>query len=182
MVLLESNSIKMGLKMPSFELLDVFETQQSLNNLSGEKGTVIIFTCNHCPYAKAIWDRLIELYHDVNKHGIQFIAINPNINPDYPEDSPSNMKKLSQSLKLPFSYLVDANQSVAKSYQAACTPDIYLLDSSKSLFYHGALDNNWQNPLSVTQSYLKKAINCLILNEAINFTYPTSMGCSIKWL
>lgn len=182
MVLLESKNIKKGTSMPSFNLYDTNGILKSLSQLKGLKGTVIIFTCNHCPYAKAIWGRLIKLHHKFQDHGIEFVAINPNINPDYPEDNPEKMKQLHDSFNLPFSYLIDTDQSVAKQYQAVCTPDIYLLNHDNSLIYHGALDNNWQNENLVTTQYLCDAITSLINKKTIEFLYPTSMGCSIKWV
>ena len=182
MVLLESLDLEQGQIMPEFDLQDPFGTQHSLSSLMGPKGLFIGFTCNHCPYAIAIWERLIQLESNFSKLGIATVAINPNINPNYPDDSPAAMKKKIESDNIPFPYLIDASQSVAKAYKAQCTPDLYVLKHDRSLFYHGRLDDNWQNPNEVTQHDLTDAITLLASNKAAPETQHPSMGCSIKWL
>ena len=181
MALLESISITLGTKMPDFNLKDSFENDFSSSDLLGENGLLVAFTCNHCPYAIAIWDRLISLSLVARSKGINTVAINPNINPDYPEDSPEKMSEKVSEWDIPFPYLVDADQSVAKSFNAQCTPDLYLLNSKGELAYHGRLDDNWKDPDQVSKRDLEEAINALGENSAISGQQYPSMGCSIKW-
>ena len=182
MVLLESTPIKLNSIMPNFELKDPFNNTHSSQSLMGKKGLLIIFTCNHCPYAIAIWERTITLSSFAKKLGINTVAINPNINPEYPEDSPENMIKFIQKNDISFPYLIDKKQNTAKEFNAQCTPDIYLLNNQSQLVYHGQLDNNWKDPKQVTREDLKDAISNLSSNNPISTEQSPSMGCSIKWL
>ena len=149
MALLESLTLPMGTVMPDFSLSDPTGVDYSLDSLLGEKGLLIQFTCNHCPYAIAIWPRCIALAKTIAPLGIQTVAINPNINPSYPDDSPEAMQKKQLDWGIPFPYLVDASQTVAKAYQAQCTPDLYLINAAKELVYHGRLDDNWKEASAV---------------------------------
>lgn len=181
MVLLESEMIELGTVMPDFKLPGAFGEMYSRDRVMGEKGLLIGVTCNHCPYAIAIWDRFIVLAEFGEELGIRTVAINPNIHPDYPEDSPENMQKLVNERGVSFPYLVDETQDVARSYGAQCTPDLYLLDHKSRLVYHGRLDDNWQNPSAVTRQDLKDAIGALGSGEKVSEQQFSSMGCSIKW-
>mgnify|MGYP001216342373 CR=1 FL=1 len=182
MVLLESLSLDLGHKMPDFTLDDPFGYSYNNHDLMGDKGLLIIFTCNHCPYAIAIWNRLIALRHELVELGIHLVAINPNINPDYPDDSPEAMKTKIKTDRIPFPYLVDNDQAVAKAYQAQCTPDLYLLKHDMTLYYHGRLDDNWKDETAVTNQELLESAKQLSLNQNPPKTQYPSMGCSIKWL
>lgn len=182
MVLLESVNISPNTIMPSFNLSDPWEKVYSLDDVMGEKGLIIYFTCNHCPYAIGIWDRSIKLATKFKSQGVNTIAINPNIHPNYPDDSVDAMKTKIEKESIPFPYLVDNTQQTAKSYNAQCTPDIYVLRPDKTLFYHGRLDDNWQNEAAVSSHDLDNALTKLVNNNDIDFTQFPSMGCSIKWL
>lgn len=182
MVLLDSARLSIGSEMPEFSANTPAGESLSRDDLMGQNGLLIAFTCNHCPYAIAIWPRLVALHAHAAQHSINVVAINPNINPDYPDDSPEAMIKKIDEWGIPFPYLCDTNQSIAKDYGAVCTPDLYLLDANSTLFYHGRLDDNWQQPDAVTQHDLADAITALDKgNPAPSTQYP-SMGCSIKWL
>ena len=182
MVLLESLKLNLNSTMPKFELKDSFNTTFSSHQLMGSTGLLILFTCNHCPYAVAIWDRVIESTDLFKQYGVNIVAINPNINPDYPADSIENMAKLVEKKSIKFPYLVDVNQSVAAEYQAQCTPDLYLVKPDMSLYYHGRFDNNWQNPSKVTVHDCKDAVLKLVANDNPPASQYPSIGCSIKWL
>ncbi|RAP32598.1 thioredoxin family protein [Candidatus Marinamargulisbacteria bacterium SCGC AG-410-N11] len=182
MVLLESKQLTIGSKMPDFKLNTPNNESYSLTTAKGEQGLLIVFTCNHCPYAIAIWERLIELSHWAKKERVNTVAINPNINPNYPDDSPTAMAKKISEWKIPFPYLIDNTQNVAQQYQAQCTPDLYLLNKNSELYYHGRLDDNWQNPDKVQKEELKDAIQDMISNKLPPKNQNPSMGCSIKWL
>ena len=181
MVLLESLYIPLGTKMPSFELKDPEGKEFKSEKLLGKKGLLIAITCNHCPYAQAVWPRFIEIANQFKSQGINTVAINPNIHPDYPEDSPENMLKLIKQLQIKFPYLVDNTQNTAKSYKAQCTPDTYLLNEKHELVYHGRIDDNWQDPEAVTKHDLQEALASLVKNAQPLKQQLPSMGCSIKW-
>ncbi|RMF97479.1 MAG: thioredoxin family protein, partial [Candidatus Schekmanbacteria bacterium] len=128
MALVESIDIPLGSPMPQFQLKDPYGKSYNSENIAGEKGLLVVFTCNHCPYAKAIWPRFVKLAKASKKRGINTVAINPNIHPDYPEDKPEMMIKKIEELNIDFPYLIDESQTVAKAFGAQCTPDIYLYD------------------------------------------------------
>lgn len=181
MSLLESKPLTLLSKMPEFELSDPFGEVHKTQTLMGSKGLLIIFTCNHCPYAIAIWDRLVKLSEKLLKQGVSTVAINPNIHPSYPDDSPQNMALKIEEWGIPFPYLVDIHQNVANQYQAECTPDIYFITPSNQLIYHGRLDDNWRNSEAVTNHELQKAIDLYLLEGTLTQPQNPSMGCSIKW-
>ena len=181
MVLLESIEIPLGTKMPDFELKDPHGKIFKSDRLYAGKGLLVVFTCNHCPYANAVWPRLIKLARYAKDLGINTVAINPNIHPDYPEDAPEKMLEKMVKLGIEFPYLVDETQQIAKAFKAQCTPDIYLFNKEHKLVYHGRIDNNWQDESKVTKEELKEAIVNLVNNKPISQKQYPSMGCSIKW-
>lgn len=178
---IESIDVPLGTVMPVFELKDPFGRSVTLDDSVGPKGALIIFTCNHCPYAQAVWPRSIRLAEYAGGLGINTVAINPNIHPDYPEDAPGVMMKRIGEWGIPFPYLIDETQNVAGAYKAQCTPDIYLLDHEKRLVYHGRIDDNWQDESKATKEELKEAITNLAAGKSIAAKQFPSMGCSIKW-
>ena len=182
MVLLESEPLSLGMVMPQFVLTDPTQQVFQLKDLVGDKGVLIVFTCNHCPYAIAVWDRLIRLSAQYQQDGVNTVAINPNINPDYPQDSPDCMLDLINERHIPFPYLIDEGQHVARAYQAQCTPDIYLLNASFELVYHGRIDDSWQDELKVRSRDLEQAMSQLVIGQPISADQMPSMGCSIKWV
>ncbi len=177
----ESIEIPLGTTLPSFQLPDPSGTMHSSNDLVGSRGLLVIFTCNHCPYARAVWPRTIELAEHARKLGIHTVGINPNIHPDYPDDAPGIMKEKIVEWNINFPYLIDESQNVARAYKAQCTPDIYLFDGDKRLVYHGRVDDNWQDAAKVKRHELREAINRLAKGEEIDGKQFPSMGCSIKW-
>ena len=181
MPLVESIKVALGTEMPEFELKDPNGKTYQSNQVYGPKGLLVAFTCNHCPYAQAIWPRLIKLAKEAQKLGINSVGINPNIHPGYPEDAPQRMKEKIKEWGVPFPYLVDETQQVARQFQAQCTPDLYLFDSAHKLVYHGRLDDNWKEESKVKRQELKEAINNLVGAKPITSKQYPSMGCSIKW-
>lgn len=177
----ESIDIPLGTSMPDFKLKDSEGHFFMSDRLAGPKGLLVIFTCNHCPYAKAVWPRSIALAQAAKDLGINTVAINPNINPDYPEDAPEVMKQKVKEWGIPFPYLVDDTQEIARQFKAQCTPDIYLFDHTKKLVYHGRIDDNWQDAKKVKREDLKEAITNLGQGTAIDPKQYPSLGCSIKW-
>lgn len=181
MALVESVVLEVGQKMPSFSLSDPEGKRHDLESLMGQKGLLVVFTCNHCPYALAIWPRLIRLAAWAAEEGVATVAINPNIHPDYPDDAPDKMIEKIRQWGIPFPYLIDAAQDVSRSYQAQCTPDLYLLDAQAKLFYHGRLDDNWKSEAQVSRKELQMAIHASVSGESAPEPQQASMGCSIKW-
>ncbi|MBI4549660.1 MAG: thioredoxin family protein [Candidatus Omnitrophica bacterium] len=181
MALVESASVTLGSGMPEFELPDPEGKKHRGRDLFGKKGLLVVFTCNHCPYAQAIWPRLIRLSAWSAPAGVTVVAINPNLHPDYPEDSAPNMRAKIREWKIPFPYLVDETQAVARAFQAQCTPDIYLFDASARLVYHGRFDDNWKDESKVAREELRQAVSDLAEGRPVSSRQFPSMGCSIKW-
>jgi len=181
MALLESIKIPLGTLMPDFELKDAFGKSYKAAGLFGERGLLVVFTCNHCPYASAVWPRVIRLAQYGRGMRVNTVAVNPNINPDFPDDAPDKMALKIKELGIDFPYLVDATQQVADAFRAQCTPDIYLFDKNKALVYHGRVDDNWKDESAVKREELKEAMNNMAAGRAISSKQTPSMGCSIKW-
>ena len=181
MALVESITIPLGTKMPPFQLKDPSGREFQGENLYGKKGLLIAFTCNHCPYAIAVWPRLIRLAQYAKTLEINTVGINPNIHPGYPEDAPPRMKEKIKEWGISFPYLVDEAQEIAKVFKAQCTPDLYLFNSGRGLVYHGRFDDNWKEESKVKRQELKEAIENLAAGKSISQTQHPSMGCSIKW-
>ena len=139
-----SNMLALGTRAPFFELPNPSHSNeiQSLEDLKGEKGTLVIFMCNHCPFVLHVIDKLTELYEDYHTQGIEFIAINANDVEKYPADSPEKMIEFQIERKFEFPYLFDESQAVAKAYDAACTPDFYFFDEKLDLVYRGQMDDS----------------------------------------
>ena len=179
MALTESTMVSLGSKAPYFSLPDTDGNNLSIENFSKEI-LVVIFTCNHCPYAKAVEDRLIKLANNYNSK-VDFVLISSNDAENYPEDSPEKMAEQAESKSYPFPYLFDETQEIAKAYSAVCTPDIFLYNNDRELEYRGRLDDNWKEPEKVSREELKMAIEIVLKGEEIDFTQIPSMGCNIKW-
>ncbi|OGQ22858.1 MAG: hypothetical protein A3I05_01665 [Deltaproteobacteria bacterium RIFCSPLOWO2_02_FULL_44_10] len=182
MALTESKEIMIGTKAPSFKLKGVDGKIHSFEEISkGKKATVVMFICNHCPYVKAYFDRLIALTHEYQKKETAFVGINSNDETNYPDDSFEKMVTLAKRKELPFLYLRDHDQQVAKAYDAVCTPEVYVADSTNIIRYHGGIDDSWDNVSNVTKHYLKNALDDILANRTIQEPTPHAMGCSIKW-
>ena len=178
-----SNMIPLGTKAKEFELLDTVSGKVlSLNDLKGEKGTVVFFICNHCPFVIHVNHELTNIANDYLKLGISFIAISSNDIVKYPQDGPELMKKTAIDFEYPFPYLYDETQEVAKSYDAACTPDTYLFDEDMKLVYRGQIDDSRPgNGKPVNGKDLRNAIDFLLNSKGVVASQKPSMGCGIKW-
>lgn len=178
-----SNMLPLGTTAPDFTLVNTINNKKiHLQEYKGVKGTLIMFICNHCPFVIHINEALVALANHYQKEGINFIAISSNDAESYPQDGPDKMKMHAFNNQYPFPYLYDASQEVAKAYDAACTPDIYLFDASLKLVYRGQLDDSRPgNSVPVTGKDLRHALECLLNNtENTNIQKP-SIGCNIKW-
>lgn len=178
-----SNMVPLGTIAPNFTLLDTISGNNlSLQKLKGNKGTVIMFICNHCPFVIHLNAALVSIANTYSKKGISFIAISSNDVINYPQDGPDKMKIHAKHENYPFPYLYDKTQNIAKAYDAACTPDLYVFDSNLKLTYRGQLDDSRPgNGLPVNGKDLKNAIDCIIENKENTALQKPSIGCNIKW-
>ena len=175
--------VPLGSEAPKFELLDV-KTDKSVKSedLFGKKGTLIMFICNHCPFVKHVNQQIVQISKDYQNSGIKLIAISSNDIINYPDDSPSEMKKVAIKENFTFPYLYDETQTIAKNYDAACTPDFFIFNSSNKLVYRGQLDDSRPgNNITVTGGDVRNALESLINFEEINPVQKPSIGCNIKW-
>lgn len=179
----ESNMLKLGTKAPKFNLLDTVSGKiLNLEELSGTKGTVVMFICNHCPFVIHVNPKISELAKIYQAKGIQFIAISSNDVENYPQDAPNLMKLKAKEEDYTFPYLYDETQEVAKAYDAACTPDFYLFDSDLTLKYRGQLDDSRpENGIPLTGNDLIGAMDALLIGSEVNEPQKPSIGCNIKW-
>lgn len=181
MALVHSVDLPLGSLMPAFCLSDPVGKEFTSSALLAGKGLLVVFICNHCPYAKAQWPRLICLAEEFVGRGINTVAINSNIHPDYPDDAPQRMIELAAEIGIFFPYLVDDDQQVAREFRAQCTPDPYLFDGQRRLFYHGRIDDNWKDEGAVSRQELREAMMALVAGDDPPTEQRPSMGCSIKW-
>ena len=181
MSLTESQKAKIGSSAPDFNLPATDGQNWTLDSFKETRVLVIIFTCNHCPYAKAAWPLLVKLAQEFKEKGVAFVAINPNDETQYPEDSFELMKQRVDDWQINFPYLRDETQEVARAYGAVCTPDVFVFNQDRKLYYHGRINDNWQEPQKVTKEELREALeSSLANNHPPAIQYP-SIGCSIKW-
>ena len=181
MALTHTPPVDLGQFIPVFSLPAVDGKKYSLSDFKNGKPLAVMFICNHCPYVKAIEDRLIELGNDCKVMAINLVAICSNDPQDYPEDSFVNLKKRWTEKKYPFPYLHDPDQTVAKQFGAVCTPDFFVYDKDLKLAYRGRLDDSWKDPHKVTKRELYEALLSLSRNEKVISNQNPSLGCSIKW-
>lgn len=182
MVLLNSEKIALGTPAPDFDLVNVLDGKKySLKSFADKKVLVVMFICAHCPYVRAIEDRIIQIRKDYETKGVQLLGICSNDPTDYPEDRPENLRKHALEKDYGFPYLVDESQEVAKAYSAVCTPDIYVYDQNRKLAYHGRIDDNWKDAFKVTKHEIREAIDALLAGKTPPPAQMPSMGCSIKW-
>lgn len=184
MALTESNMLPLGTEAPDFALLDTVSGKEvSLDQIKSDKATVVMFTCNHCPYVLHINEELVRLTKEYMEKGVAFVAISSNDVENYPQDSPEKMNVLAKEVGYPFPYLYDATQVVAKAYDAACTPDFYVFDAELKLRYRGRLCASRPNTdVPVTGEDLRAAIDALLEGQAVTEKQYPSAGCNIKWL
>jgi peroxiredoxin len=182
-VIVSAQGYKVGDKATDFKLKNVDGKMVSLKDFSDAKGFVVVFTCNNCPYAKAYQDRLIELDKKYKTKGYPVVAINPNDVSLSPEDSYDKMVHRAKEKKYSFPYLIDETQYVYRAYGAEKTPHTYLLQKNgKDLVvkYIGAIDDNYQDPSSVSEAYLTNAIDAVIAGNEPQPATTKAIGCGIK--
>ena len=181
MALMHSTMPPLLTEAPDFNLPGTDGKNYSLASFQTARVLVVIFMCNHCPYVKAVLQRLVDLQNAMKERGVQLVGINSNDALRYPDDSPESMNKIVADKGITFPYLFDETQEVAKKYDAVCTPDIYVYGEERTLLYRGRIDDNWEHPEKITARDLKEAIEDILSCRKISGKQIPSMGCSIKW-
>ena len=178
-----SNMMPLGTVAPYFNLYDTASGKNmQIDECIKEKGLLVMFICNHCPFVVHVIDELISIGNDYLPKGIGMVAISSNDVENYPDDSPEKMRDLAKLKDFPFPYMYDETQEIAKAYNAACTPDIFLFDKDKKCVYRGQIDNSRPgNDIPVTGKDLRDALENLISGKAINEIQYPGIGCNIKW-
>jgi peroxiredoxin len=183
MALTESTMLDLGTQAPDFTLPDTISGKtMSFADVKGDQATVVLFICNHCPYVLHVNDELIRIVEDYRDKGVGFVGISSNDAEKYPADGPENMQAHAADIGYDFPYLYDETQEVARAYDAACTPDIYVFDGDDKLYYRGRLDGSRpKNDVPLTGSDLRAALDAALAGKpAPEKQYP-SAGCNIKW-
>lgn len=178
-----SNMLPLGTKAPNFNLPATnFNETFSFEEIKGEKGTLVLFICNHCPFVLHVIDEIVMIANDYRVQGIGMVAISSNDIVKYPQDAPDKMTDFALENRIEFPYVFDETQEVAKAYNAACTPDFYLFDAQDKLVYRGQLDDSRPgNGIPISGSDLRNAIDAIVYNRKMNPEQKPSIGCNIKW-
>jgi peroxiredoxin len=181
MALTENRDLELGTQCPHFRLRSVDGQTVSRDDFRGAPAFVVMFICNHCPYVQAVEDRIIALAREYQPKGVRFVGICSNDPAGYPDDAPPRLLARWRDKGYGFPYLVDDTQSVARAFDAVCTPDIYVYDRGGRLAYHGRIDDNWQDPKKVKRRELAAALDELLAGKKPAAEQLHSIGCSIKW-
>ncbi|TWU04574.1 thioredoxin family protein [Stieleria varia] len=182
MVRTASTMMPLGTSAPDFSLTDTDGSTVSLADFAGKKALLVMFICNHCPYVKHVADQLKTLADDYLPKDVAVVGISSNDADKYPDDSPAAMAEEKAQRGYAFPYLYDGDQSVAKDYAAACTPDFYLFDGEQKLVYRGQLDSSRPgSDIPVTGQDLRAAIDAVLAGTAVPSEQRASLGCNIKW-
>ena len=183
MSLTSSKIIDLGFTAPSFNLLNPINNKlEKLQTLKSNTATVIIFMCNHCPYVLHVLPELVDIAYEYTNKQISFIAINSNDIISYPQDSPKNMIKLIKEYNIPFPYLFDETQDVARAYSAECTPDFNIFDGNMNCVYRGQMDSSRPGNNKERNGYdIRRILNKIMIGETIFSNQVPSVGCNIKW-
>lgn len=183
MSLTPSKMLPLNTIAPDFKLVNTINnTTLNLQDCKGIQGTVIMFICNHCPFVIHVNEALVAIANHYQKEDINFVAISSNDIANYPQDAPDKMKLHALINNYSFPYLFDETQDIAKAYDAACTPDLFVFDADLKLKYRGQLDNSrLGNSIPVTGNDLRHALECLLNNKENVQVQKPSIGCNIKW-
>ena len=169
------------MKAAEFDLPGVDGRRHTIASARGPNGLVVMFICNHCPYVKAVIDRIVRDCKELQAHGIGSIAVMSNDPADYPEDSFDNMKRVARAKGFPFPYVFDESQDVARAYGAACTPDFFGFNSKLELQYRGRLDASRRDAVPDARRELFEAMQQVAKTGTGPKEQIASIGCSIKW-
>jgi len=177
----QSTKLVIGSSMPEFSLLNVDGNMVEKSYFKEAKAALVTFSCNHCPYVKGSDEMLLSIMLKYQGEGLKAIAISSNDAVQYPEDNFEKMIEKSKNMLLPFPYLYDETQEVAKTFDAQCTPEFFLFDAALSLVYHGTINDSPRDPTNVTTNYLAIAIEQVLAGKKADPSFIRPMGCSIKW-
>jgi len=180
MALTRSAPVPLGSPPPPFGLPATDGGAYSLDDFRRAKALMVIFLCNHCPYVLAWLDRIGAVAREFAPKGLRAVGISSNDPLTFPQDSFPMMKEFARERQLPFPYLFDESQDVARAYGATCTPDIYVYSAARELAYHGRVDDNHADPLRATRRDLRNAVAAILAGKRAPAQEP-SMGCNIKW-
>jgi len=174
-------ALNMGDRAPDFTLLNVDGNLISLNDLGDAKAIGVVFNCNHCPYALAWEDRLIQIQKDYAEKAVRLVLINANDALTHPADSFDAMQRQALAKGYPFPYLHDESQETARAYGGERTPHVFLFDQERRLVYRGAVDDSYDDPKAVKDAYLRDAIDATLAGETPSVSETPAVGCTIKW-
>jgi peroxiredoxin len=178
---IETPPPELGAPCPDFKLPAVEGRDYARDDFAAARVLVVMFICNHCPYVKAVEDRLIRLEREYGPRGVQLVGICSNDAATYPDDSFAALATRWRELQYGFPYLHDEPQTVARAFGAVCTPDIFVYDGDRRLAYRGRIDDSWKDESKVTQRELAAALDALLAGQTPAAKQRPSMGCSIKW-
>ncbi len=181
MVALTTPKIEENWLAPDFKLKGTDGKTHTLKDVAGQNGLLVMFICNHCPYVKAILDKIIRDTAQLKERGIGVVGIMSNDTAEYPDDSFENMQKLAKDSSLPFTYVIDETQEVAKAYGAVCTPDFFGFNRNLELQYRGRLDSSGRNDDPAAVRELFEAMKQIAKTDKGPVVQNPSIGCNIKW-
>jgi peroxiredoxin len=174
--------LPLGTRAPDFSLPDFSGKTVSLQNFDDREALLVVFMCNHCPYVKHVQHHFAALAEEYQAKGVGIVGINANDVDNFPDDSPENMARDAKRVGYTFDYLYDENQEVAKAYRAACTPDFFLFDRDRKLYYRGQMDSSRPgNDVPLTGEDLRNALDGLLAGNKAPEEQRPSIGCNIKW-
>ena len=174
-------ALRIGDKAIPFRLKGVDDKEHSLEEFSGKRVLVVVFTCNHCPYAQAYQERIKKIQEKFGARQVQVIAINSNDALNYPDDGFEQMKDRAKEKQFNFPYLHDESQEIAKAYGALVTPHIFMFGTDRKLIYQGGVDDNWEHPEQATKHFLKDALTEATEGKEVTTKTSPVVGCSVKW-
>jgi thiol-disulfide isomerase/thioredoxin len=178
---MESKTGELSIQCPDFRLPAVDGQSYARDDFAPASVLVVMFICNHCPYVKAVEDRIIELARVYGPRGVQLVGICANDASNYPDDAFDKLAERWRAKNYGFPYLHDESQQVARRFGAVCTPDIFVFDRARRLAYRGRLDDSWKDPTRVTRRELADALEALLAGGRPAPDQKPSIGCSIKW-
>lgn len=182
MVKTASTMLPLGTQAPDFEMVSVDGRPRTLADFKDAPAFVAMFICNHCPFVKHVAEGLAQFGHEYQSKGVAVVAISSNDASKYPEDSPEQMVHEAEEQGYSFPYLYDDDQSVAKAYRAACTPDFFVFDKQQRLVYRGQFDSSRPDSgIPVTGEDLRRAVDAVLAGEPLSDDQQPSLGCNVKW-
>ena len=173
--------LAIGKPCPEFSLPGIDGKTHSLSSFKDKPVLALVVSCNHCPYVQAAEDRMIAFQREYASKGVQLVAINPNDEKVYPEDSFEGMKSRAKARGFNFVYLRDESQKVAKSLGAQCTPEFFVFGKDRKLVYHGRLDDGYKEAARAKKHDLREAADAALAGKPVHEPVTMAMGCSIKW-